>query len=124
MMTIERLEEKLRQAMLDSDVPILDELIADDLIFTMHTGLVVDKQYDLDAHRSGMHKFTKVEIDDQQILNYGNFAVVAVKTYLAGMVILLWSQLKHIWREFTISKLFQLLIALLASGQSIKIDGK
>jgi ketosteroid isomerase-like protein len=85
MMTIERLEEKLRQAMLDSDLPILDELIADDLIFTMHTGLVVDKQYDLDAHRSGMHKFTKVEIDDRQILNYGNFAVVAVKTYLAGI---------------------------------------
>jgi hypothetical protein len=36
---IEGLEEKLQQAMLKSDVPVLNELIADDLFFTMHTGL-------------------------------------------------------------------------------------
>ena len=40
-MAIETLEEKLRQAMLNGDVQVLDELIADDLIFTMHTGLVI-----------------------------------------------------------------------------------
>lgn len=62
--TIESLEEKLRQAMLTSDVSILDELIADDLVFTMHTGQVVDKQYDLEAHQSGIFKFTKLEVSD------------------------------------------------------------
>jgi len=45
--TIENLEEKLRHAMLTSDVSALDELIADDLVFTMHTGQVVNKQFDL-----------------------------------------------------------------------------
>jgi ketosteroid isomerase-like protein len=84
-MSIETLEEQLRQAMLNSDVPVLDELIAEDLIFTMHTGLVVDKQYDLDAHRSGIFQFTKVETDDRQIREYGDFAIVAVKTDLAGI---------------------------------------
>jgi ketosteroid isomerase-like protein len=54
---IEDLEEKLRQAMLASDIEALDELIADDLIFTMHTGLVINKQDDLEAHRTGIQKF-------------------------------------------------------------------
>jgi ketosteroid isomerase-like protein len=83
-MTIEILEEKLRQAMLDSDVRVLDELIADDLVFTMHTGQVVNKQYDLDAHRSGIFKFTKVDQDDRQIHLYGDCVVVTVKVDLAG----------------------------------------
>lgn len=56
--TIENLEEKLRHAMLTSDVAVLDELIADDLVWTMHTGKVVNKQFDLEAHRSGMFRFT------------------------------------------------------------------
>ncbi len=81
---IEDLEEKLRQAMLDSDVEALDELIADDLVFTMHTGLVISKQDDLEAHRTGIQKFTKIELDEQQVLHYGNCAVVAVKVGLAG----------------------------------------
>jgi ketosteroid isomerase-like protein len=83
-MTIEILEEKLRQAMLDSDVQVLDELIADDLVFTMHTGQVVNKQYDLDAHSSGIFKFTKVDLDDRQIHLYGDCVVVTVKVDLAG----------------------------------------
>ena len=47
--TIETLEEKLQQAMFHSDVLVLDELIADDLGFTAHTGEVVNKQIDLEA---------------------------------------------------------------------------
>ncbi|GFE72254.1 nuclear transport factor 2 family protein [Chroococcus sp. FPU101] len=82
--TIESLEEKLRQAMLTSDVSALDELIADDLVWTMHTGLVVNKQYDLDAHRSGIFKFTKLEIGDRQIHSYGDCIVVTLKAEIAG----------------------------------------
>jgi ketosteroid isomerase-like protein len=83
-MTIKTLEEKLRQAMLSSNVQILDELIADDLVFTMHTGLVVNKQYDLEAYRTGLFKFTQVNFDDQQIHPYGDCVVVTVKVDLAG----------------------------------------
>lgn len=81
---IEDLEEKLRQAMLASDVEALDELIADDLIFTMHTGLVINKQDDLEAHRMGIQKFAKIEPDDRQIRHYGDCIVVTVKALLAG----------------------------------------
>ncbi len=83
-MIIEALEEKLRQAMLIGDVQSLDELIAEDLVFTMHTGLVIDKQDDLDAHRTGIQKFTKIDLDDQQVRHYGDCAVVTVKVELAG----------------------------------------
>lgn len=81
---IETLEDKLQQAMLNSDVQVLDELIADDLVFTMHTGQVVNKQYDLEAHRSGLFKFTKVDLSDRQVHHYGDCVVVTVQADLAG----------------------------------------
>jgi ketosteroid isomerase-like protein len=84
MKTIETLEETLRQAMLTSDVSALDELIADDLVWTMHTGLVVNKQYDLNAHRSGLFRFTQVDTSDRQIHQYGDCVVVTLKAELAG----------------------------------------
>lgn len=83
-MTIENLEEKLRQAMLNSNVLTLDELIADDLVFTMHTGLVMNKQADLEAHRSGTQKLTKFDSSDRQVHHYGDCAVVTVKAELVG----------------------------------------
>ncbi|MBD1909102.1 MULTISPECIES: nuclear transport factor 2 family protein [unclassified Leptolyngbya] len=85
--TIETLEEKLRQAMLTSDVAVLDELIADDLVWTMHTGFVGNKQYDLAAHRSGVFQFTKVEISDRQIHLFSNdCVVVTLRADLAGIL--------------------------------------
>lgn len=83
---IQTLEDDLRQAMLTSDVAVLDELIADDLVFTMHTGLVINKQDDLEAHRSGIVKFTKIEISDRQIHDYGDCVVVTLKAEAAGAV--------------------------------------
>jgi ketosteroid isomerase-like protein len=83
-MIIEALEEKLRQAMLIGDVQALDELIAEDLVFTMHTGLVIDKQDDLEAHRTGIQKFTKIDLSHQQVRHYGDCAIVTVKAKLAG----------------------------------------
>jgi ketosteroid isomerase-like protein len=82
---IETLEDKLRQAMLTSDVSILNELIADDLVWTMHTGLIVNKQYDLEAHRLGIFKFTQIDVSDREIHHYGDCAVVTLKAKLAGI---------------------------------------
>jgi ketosteroid isomerase-like protein len=84
--TIDHLEEQLQHAMLTSNVPVLDELIADDLVWTMHTGQVVNKQFDLDAHRSGDFQFTKVDVSDRQLHPYGNdCVVVTLKADLAGI---------------------------------------
>jgi ketosteroid isomerase-like protein len=84
--TVETLEDNLRQAMLISDVAVLDKLVADDLVWTIPTGQVVNKQFDLDAHRSGSFRFTKIEIRDRQIHDYSNCVVVTLKAELAGAV--------------------------------------
>ncbi|MBD1997038.1 nuclear transport factor 2 family protein [Leptolyngbya sp. FACHB-541] len=85
--TIENLEEKLQQAMLTSNVAVLDELIADDLVWTMHTGFVSNKQSDLDAHRSGIFQFTKLEISDRQFHPYSSdCVVVTLKAEIGGVL--------------------------------------
>jgi hypothetical protein len=45
------LEERLRFAMCNSDIDELDNLLADNLIFTNHLGQVVSKTEDLESHR-------------------------------------------------------------------------
>lgn len=49
-------EEQLRQAMLESDVSILNELLAPAIIITSHLGELLGKQDDLTAHESGLIK--------------------------------------------------------------------
>jgi Domain of unknown function (DUF4440) len=67
---IATLEENLRQAMRHSDVAALDELIADDLVFTMHTGLMFTKQDDLEARRTGTEKLTQVDTDELSLFHH------------------------------------------------------
>ncbi|HEY9662455.1 MAG TPA: DUF4440 domain-containing protein [Allocoleopsis sp.] len=84
---IEDLEEKLQQAMLSSDVAVLDELIADDLVWTMHAGFVGNKEYDLEAHRSGIFQFTKLDISDRQIHLFSrDCIIVTLKADIAGLL--------------------------------------
>lgn len=79
-----QLEEKLRLAMLSSDVDVLDNLIADTLMFTLPTGDIANKRMDLEAHRSGIQKLTELNLLEQNIQVYENFAIVAAKMQLAG----------------------------------------
>ncbi|WP_193198969.1 nuclear transport factor 2 family protein [Nostoc sp. MG11] len=81
---IEQLEEKLRQAMLKNDVSALEELIADEVVFTTHTGELIDKQMDLEAHRSDIQKLVLLQSKQQRVQLYGNTAVVTVKMEVAG----------------------------------------
>ena len=53
---IRQLEERLRQAMLKSDVAELDALIDDRLLFIGPDGAVFSKKDDLDLHRSGAER--------------------------------------------------------------------
>jgi hypothetical protein len=41
---IQTLEERLRIAMLNSDVDALDELLSEELLFTNHLGIIVSKE--------------------------------------------------------------------------------
>lgn len=77
-------EERLRLAMLASDVGELDELISADLIFTNHMGQVFGKQDDLALHRSGVLKFRSLEPSERQVKIMGKMAVVSVRMKLSG----------------------------------------
>jgi len=78
------LEERLERAMRTSDVQALDELLADDLMFTNHLGHVVSKQQDLELHRSGSLKLESLHVSDRDVRQFGHVAIVAVRVQLAG----------------------------------------
>ena len=81
---INALEDRLRDAMLKSDVAALDSLIADELIFTNPAGALLTKEMDLEAHRSGAQRMHSILPSEQQVLHYGDTAIVNVKALLSG----------------------------------------
>lgn len=78
------MEEALLNAMLSSNVEALDALLADDLLFTDHTGRVVDKATDLEAHRSGIINIDALKPSEQLIRDYGNVVYVSVLLSISG----------------------------------------
>lgn len=77
-------EERLRLAMLHSDVEVLDALLSPELIFTNHLGHLVGKEEDLAGHKSGALKLDSLEPSEQHILLTGGVAIVSVKMQLLG----------------------------------------
>lgn len=77
-------EEKLRLAMLHSDVKALDEMLSSRLIFTDHLGHLVGKEEDLAGHKSGALKLKSLSPSEQHILLTGDVAIVSVRMQLSG----------------------------------------
>jgi ketosteroid isomerase-like protein len=77
-------EERLRLAMLASDVRILSELLAPEIIITSHLGELLGKQDDLAAHESGLIKIHELNPSEQHIQVYGEVAIVSVRMQLSG----------------------------------------
>lgn len=77
-------EERLITAMKESNILMLDALLADDLIFTGHTGQMFTKTDDLDAHRSGNIEIFEINASEQVIIPMGNIAVVSVLMEISG----------------------------------------
>ena len=82
---IQENEERLKIAMLQSDVSVLDELLADDLIFTNHLGHIVTKQDDLEAHKSKIININEITLAEQEVRIYKTVAIVTVKAHIKGM---------------------------------------
>lgn len=57
-------EERLRIAALKGDVAGLDALLADDLVFVDFMGRVLDKAADIDLHRTGALKLSRLTFSD------------------------------------------------------------
>ncbi|QND55117.1 nuclear transport factor 2 family protein (plasmid) [Phyllobacterium sp. 628] len=77
-------EERLKLAMLASDVSALDALLADDLIIIDHQGRRVDKAQDIEVHRTGVLKLADIEFLDVAIKPLDNAALVSVRAKVSG----------------------------------------
>ena len=81
---IRELEELLCQAMMDSDVDLLDQLLSSNLIFTNHLGHVLGKQDDLDAHGSGLLRISSISVIEQEVKVLKGTAIVSAKVDING----------------------------------------
>jgi ketosteroid isomerase-like protein len=81
---IVQVEDRLRTAMLSSDVAALNELLAPDLIFTNHLGQLLGKDDDLAAYRSGVLKVLSLDPSERHVRALGDVAVVSVRMQLIG----------------------------------------
>lgn len=81
---IQDAEERLRQAMLSSDIAALEALLHPDLLFVNHMGWTVTREDDLDAHRGGLLKIHALGLSEQCILPRTDCAVVSVLARIAG----------------------------------------
>ncbi|HJU88507.1 MAG TPA: nuclear transport factor 2 family protein [Gemmatimonadaceae bacterium] len=77
-------ESALREAQLASDVAALDRLLDDALVFTGPDGALYGKEDDLDAHRRGAIRITRLEPSDERIQRFGAIAVVSVRMEMKG----------------------------------------
>lgn len=83
-MQIQEYEERLRLAMLRSDVAELDALIDDDLLFIGLEGGIYTKADDIRLHRSGLQRMSQADWHEVQVRSYGSTCVTAVTAELSG----------------------------------------
>ena len=77
-------EERLRLAMMASDVAVLNDLLADELLFTNHLGHLLSKHADLAAHEQRLLTITDLRASERHVRINGNVAVVSVRMQLTG----------------------------------------
>lgn len=78
------LEVRLLEAMKNSDIDALDELLHDDLLFVIPTGQTVTKQMDLANLQSGNLKIEEISSSEQEIRVIHDDAIVSVVISLKG----------------------------------------
>jgi hypothetical protein len=76
-------EERLRVAMLTSNVAELDALIDDRLLFVGPNGNLYHKVDDLELHRLGETQFNQIELEDIQIQPHASMAIAVVLANLS-----------------------------------------
>jgi ketosteroid isomerase-like protein len=74
---IRALEDRRYKAMVDKDIPVLEGLLHDDLVYTHSNAAADSKQEYLAGIRSGKFDYRKIERPLESIRVYGASAVVA-----------------------------------------------
>lgn len=73
-------EEQRYKAMLQADLPALEKLLADDLVYVHSSGSTETKQLFLASIRSGGLKYKKIAPEDTRVRVAGTLAVVTGKS--------------------------------------------
>ena len=76
------LEEKLVAAIKSGDITVLEELLHDDLVFNIPSGLTISKIEDIENYRAGKMIVDELAIADRIIGVFGSVASVAVTVHL------------------------------------------
>ena len=82
--TVVNAEIELLTAIKNADLPVLEKMLHDDLLFNLPTGNTITKEFDLNSYRSGKMKVDSLEASDQIIKIIDDTAVVAVIISLKG----------------------------------------
>ncbi|OXB23628.1 DUF4440 domain-containing protein [Flavobacterium tructae] len=82
--TIVNAEIELLTAMKSADIPTLEKMLHDDLLFNLPDGQTITKEFDLNSYRSGKMQIDALEASDQTINLIDGSAVVAVTILLKG----------------------------------------
>lgn len=81
---IQAVENRLLKAMLNSNVPELDALLADELLVTGPDGSLVGKAKDIEAHRSGLIKITSMTALETDYRLLPDVAIVFALMHMTG----------------------------------------
>jgi len=81
-----REERALQAAMLASDVAELERLLHPDLLAVGPDGSLVDREADLEAHRTGFFKIAELVEEDLRVLTAGDVAVTFVVLSVRGTI--------------------------------------
>lgn len=77
-------EIELLTAIKNADIPTLENMLHDDLLFNLPDGQTITKEFDLNTYRSGKIKIEALEASDQIINRIDDVAVVSVIILLKG----------------------------------------
>lgn len=83
--TIKIHENRLKEAMLSSNIEELNALLSDNLIFTDHAGAIHSKNDDINSHKSGFISINSIECSDQKIHVFKNTAIASVIMAISGI---------------------------------------
>jgi len=78
------LENRFSQALVSGDWKAVEEIEADDLLFTNADGAVTRKEDDVNSLRSADTKFESIDMSDTNVLDLGHVAIVTGKLVERG----------------------------------------
>jgi hypothetical protein len=77
-------EKRLWNAISASDIPVLDALLAPELVFTNHLGQIFGKKDDLAFHASKLFTIKELRTSEQRVHMHKEMAIVTVRVGISG----------------------------------------